>query len=174
MIFISKWYHTGDDEWDSFLDRNLDLFWDALVLYGAHKFRQRYQQVFGTALSITLLTAIAARFGSDVVGYYLSGVIDSDEGRANWNRFQDRAYDWYGLEDYELFGIGIDSFLPNPVALAGLVGESVVMIGDYIAPKIGLGGEIISSHVTSIAKDTFGELVDGIFNPKFKFAWTPR
>lgn len=167
-------WETGNDEWDAFVSRNLDLFIDALMLYGAHTFRKRYQEIFGTALSVTLLTAIAARFGSDVVGYYLSGIIDPDEGKANWNRFQDRAYDWYGLEDYELFGIGIDSFLPNPVALMGITGESVVMIGDYITPKISHSVDIVTNHATTLVVDYLDTLQDHIFNPRFRHAWSPR
>ncbi len=149
MISISKWYHTGDEEWDTFVDRNIDLFWDALVIYGAHTFRKQYQQALGMGLSHTILYAYAARFGADVVGYYLTGVLDPDEGRANWNRFQDRIYDWGGLEDYQLLGIGIDDFLPNPIALAEVVAESLLNMHDYVNPLWEHSINIGFSHLTS-------------------------
>ncbi len=143
-------WETGDEDWDDFVNRNIDIFIDALMLYGAYAFRKKYLEVVGVAFSRTLFSAIAGRWGSHIAGYYLSGIIDPDEGYAKWNRFQDRAYDWWGLEDYNVFGIGIDSILPNPIALAGIVGESVYNAMDYVTPLFEHSINIGFSHATSL------------------------
>jgi len=148
VITISKWYHTGDDDIDDFIDRNRDLFEYAIFMYGERALREAFKRRSGLMLSTAGLFAIAGRLGSDIVGFYLAGILDPDEGRANWNEYQARIYDWYGLEDYRFAGIGID-LLPNPIGLAGVVAESLVNMHDYVAPLFEHSINIGFSHLTS-------------------------
>ncbi len=131
MISISEWYHTGDDEIDEFIDRNRDVLALAILYYGEQAVREAFRKRSGLLWSTAVISAAVGRMGSDAVGFYLANLIDPDEGRARWNEFQDRIYDWHGLEDYQLLGIGIDLF-PNPLALKDVVVETNFKVADYL------------------------------------------
>lgn len=131
MISISEWYHTGDDDIDEFIDRNRDVLTLAIAYYGEQAVRAAFRKRTGLLWSSAVIAAAVGRLGSDTVGFILADVIDPDEGRAKWNEFQNRIYDWHGLEEYQLLGIGIDLF-PNPLALKDVVVETNFMVADYI------------------------------------------
>jgi hypothetical protein len=171
---LSEWYHTGDEDFDEFLDRNYDLLEKGILMLGVALAEKKYRERFGLMPVWHVLAAVAAKFGADAAGYYLSGIIDPDEGRAKWNEFHDRVYDWYGLEEFEIFDVGID-VLPNPLQLAGVVAESVVMINEHVSRHDKQTWNIASGHMSGRVLDApavnpffLGEQILYYGNPSYR------
>ncbi len=123
------WYHTGDDDLDEFLDRNADIVEKALYILAGGLLERGYRKRFGVMPVWHVLVALAAKSGADALGYYFSRTIDPEFGAERWNEFHERVYSWYGLEEFEVWDVGI-GLLPNPLALAEVTGESLQMIGE--------------------------------------------
>jgi len=160
VITISEWYHTGDEELDKLLDRNADDIPAFVALLVSLLVERRYRQIAGVQPGWHILAAMAAKYGADNIGYWLSGIIDPDEGTAAWNRFHDRVYDWYGLEEYEVLGFGLGTF-PNSLKLTEVIAESIVMIGSDV---LGQAKETMSIFGRSLT----GRFIDApAINPFF-------
>lgn len=123
------WYHTGDEDFDELMDRNYDTIEKLAILLGAGFAEAQYRKRIGVKLFWHVAAAYLAKSGADNLGYYLSRTIDPDSGGSRWNEFHERVYSWYGLEEYEIFDVGI-GLLPNPLELAAVTGESIHMLAE--------------------------------------------
>lgn len=126
---IPLWYHTGDEEFDELMDRNYEGIMQLATILGVGLAERQYRKKFGVMPFWHVAVAYLAKIGVDNLGYYLSRTIDPEYGAERWNEFHERVYSWYGLEEFEIFDVGI-GILPNPLALAEVTGESVMMIGE--------------------------------------------
>ncbi len=169
MITISEWYHTGEDEWDDFVDENIDIFISFLKVYGVLKFREMFQKRVGASFAWTTIGFIAAKWGANVAGYYLSGLIDGSEGLRRWNEYQQRAYDWGVLDEYLSIGdLSIGDILPNPISIAESVADSIVMIADFMRLRDTLAYSVVRSHFNTRLEDTYdtwSDLVSPQYSP---------
>ncbi len=156
MISISEWYHTGDEEWDDFVDENIDIFTSFLKVYGVLKFRELFHKAVGVSFAWTTIGFIAAKWGANVAGYYLSGLIDGREGFRNWNKFQQDVYDWGVVDEYLSLGnLSIGDILPNPIALADKIADSVVMVSDFQWKRDQLATSVVRAHLGTVVDDTY-------------------
>lgn len=159
------WYHTGDDDLDEFLDRNVEWVEIFLGVLGVAFMERAYSKRFGLMPVWHVLAAIGGRVAADYVGYYWSGIIDPDEGHARWNEYHDRAYDWYGLENIEILDASI-AVVPNPLQLGGIVAESIVMVGEHLQQTERLAGRILLPYAERALESAWEHLT----SPQ-GFAW---
>ncbi len=174
MISISEWYHTGDEEWDDFVDENIDIFENAIKLLGIIAFRNRFHHYVGVSFSWTVLRLMAAKWGANVAGFYLSGLLDGRRGLSNWNQFQQDVYDWGFVGEFLTvpgtdFGIG--DILPNPFALADKFVESVVMINDFQLKRDKLSLSIIDSQLETGIEHVYYDIWKPLVSPQYDFTY---
>jgi hypothetical protein len=168
VISISEWYHTGDEEWDDFVDENIDIFITFLKVYGVLKFREMFHKAVGVSLAWTTIGFIAAKWGANIAGFYLSGLIDGSEGLRRWNDYQQRAYDWGPLDDYvEIGDLSIGDILPNPFAIADVFVESLEMISDYQLKRDKLALGIVEQHLETQIEHVYYDIWKPLISPQY-------